>query len=41
MHAAQQDERVGEISLDLLRKYVCYAKTKLQPKLSEEACHML
>lgn len=24
-----------------MRKYVCFAKTKLQPKLSEEACHML
>ena len=31
----------GEISLDELRKYVCHARLKIQPKLSEEACHML
>lgn len=27
--------------MDDLRKYVCYARGKVQPKLSEEACHML
>lgn len=37
----QHKEQEGEISLDVLRKYVCYAKGKVQPKLSEEACHML
>ena len=37
----EQKEKEGEISLDVLRKYVCYAKSKIQPKLSEEACHML
>lgn len=31
----------GEIPLDLLRKYICHARMKVQPKLSEEACHML
>jgi DNA replication licensing factor MCM5 len=37
----QKEENEGEITLDLLRKYSCYAKMKIQPKLSEEACHML
>ena len=37
----QQREQVGEIPLEVLRKYVCYARSKIQPKLSEEACHML
>lgn len=36
-----QKEKEGEISLEMLRKYVCYAKDKCQPKLTEEACHML
>lgn len=40
MHA-RQEESQGEIPLDMLRKYCCYAKTKVQPKLSEEACQML
>lgn len=40
MHA-KNEEQQGEIPLDVLRKYVCYAKQKLQPKLSEEACQML
>lgn len=31
----------GDISLELLRKYVCHARMKHQPKLSEEACHRL
>ena len=36
-----QKEKEGEITLEVLRKYVCYAKSKCQPKLTEEACHML
>jgi DNA replication licensing factor MCM5 len=36
-----QKEKEGEVSLELLRKYVCYAKEKVRPKLTEEACHML
>jgi DNA replication licensing factor MCM5 len=39
--AAKQEESEAEIPLDTLRKYCCYAKTRVQPKLSEEACHML
>lgn len=31
----------GDISLETLRKYVCHARMKVQPKLSEEACHRL
>jgi DNA replicative helicase MCM subunit Mcm2 (Cdc46/Mcm family) len=31
----------SEISLEDLRKYLCYAKMKVFPKLSEEAAHML
>ena len=37
----QTEESAGEIPLEILRKYACYAKMKCQPKLSEEACHML
>jgi DNA replication licensing factor MCM5 len=37
----EKQESVGEIPLEILRKYACYAKMKCQPKLSEEACHML
>ena len=40
MHA-RQEEASGDIPIDFLRKYVCFAKSKVQPKLSEEACHML
>jgi DNA replication licensing factor MCM5 len=40
MHA-RQEENQGEIPIDLLRKYCCYAKTKVRPTLSEEACQML
>ena len=40
MHHDQREQE-GEISLDVLRKFVCYAKGKVQPKLSEEACQML
>jgi len=38
---AKVEESSGEIPLDVLRKFCCYAKTKVQPRLSEEACHML
>lgn len=38
---AQQEEAQGEISIELLRKYVCFAKQKVQPSITEEACHML
>ena len=38
---AQVEESQAEISLDILRKYSVYAKMKVSPKLSEEACHML
>ena len=41
MKGGRQEESAGEIPLDILRKYVCYAKSRVQPKLSEEACHML
>ena len=37
----QKEENAGDIPIDILRKYACYAKMKCQPKLSEEACHML
>jgi len=40
MHA-KQDESTAEFSIELMRKFCCYAKSKVQPKLSEEACHML
>jgi DNA replicative helicase MCM subunit Mcm2 (Cdc46/Mcm family) len=35
------EEVQGEISMDLLRKYVTYAKMKFSPRLSEEAGQML
>jgi DNA replicative helicase MCM subunit Mcm2 (Cdc46/Mcm family) len=39
MHGKLEDKsNEGEIQLEFLRKYCCYAKTKVQPKLSEEAC---
>jgi DNA replicative helicase MCM subunit Mcm2 (Cdc46/Mcm family) len=37
MHAQQDESSNSEISLDLMRKYVCYAKMKMRPTLSEEA----
>ena len=40
MHA-KLEESSADIPLDTLRKYCCYAKSRVQPKLSEEACHML
>jgi DNA replication licensing factor MCM5 len=40
MHA-RQEENQGEIPLDTLRKFCCYAKSKIRPTLSEESCHML
>uniref|UniRef100_A0A7S3CJV1 DNA replication licensing factor MCM5 n=1 Tax=Strombidium rassoulzadegani TaxID=1082188 RepID=A0A7S3CJV1_9SPIT len=42
MHSNRlEQEATGEISLEVLRKYVCHAKQKMQPKLSEESCHRL
>lgn len=42
MHAQKEDNGVAEdVSLEMLRKYVCYAKMKIRPTLSEEAQHML
>lgn len=40
MHG-KTEETQGEITLEFLRKYCCYAKQKVQPKLTEEACQML
>lgn len=37
--ASEQNE--GEIPLDLLKKYITYAKTRIRPRLSEEAAHQL
>ena len=34
-------EAQSEISVDLLKKYLTYAKMKVFPRLSEEAGHML
>ena len=41
MNAKPSEESEAEVKLDVLRKYSCYAKMRIQPKLSEEACHML
>lgn len=30
-----------DVDMDFLRKYLCYAKMKVYPRLSEEAGHML
>jgi DNA replicative helicase MCM subunit Mcm2 (Cdc46/Mcm family) len=30
-----------EVDIEILRKYLCYAKMKVWPRLSEEAGHML
>jgi DNA replication licensing factor MCM5 len=35
------EENASDISLEMLRKYVTYAKMKVFPRLSEEAGHML
>jgi len=37
MHAAKAEGQDSEVSLELMRKYVCYAKMKMRPTLSEEA----
>lgn len=39
--AGNYQEAQGEIDLDLLRKYITYAKTKTSPRLGEEAGGML
>lgn len=31
----------SDVNMDELRKYLCYAKMKVFPRLSEEAAHML
>jgi len=31
----------AEVDMDDLRKYLCYAKMKVFPRISEEAAHML
>lgn len=42
MHGTNKSSNAeGDMSLELLRKYICHARMKLQPKLSEEACHRL
>ena len=41
LHMHQMQDIQGEIDLETLSKYVCHARMKVQPKLSEEACHML
>lgn len=40
MHA-KQEENQGDIPIDFMRKYACYAKQNIRPKLSEESCLML
>lgn len=40
MHA-KVEESSGEIPMDFLRKYICYAKSKCTPKMTEESAHML
>ena len=40
MHA-KQEENQGDIPIDFMRKYACYAKQNIRPALSEEACLML
>lgn len=40
MHA-KQEENQGDIPIDFMRKYACYAKQNIKPKLSEESCLML
>jgi len=37
MHAQQDESANSEISLELMAKYVCYAKMKVRPTISEEA----
>jgi len=42
LHMNRMDaSNTSDISMDDLRKYLCYAKMKVYPRLSEEAAHML
>lgn len=36
-----ETQQESDVDLDFLRKYLCYAKTKVFPRLSDEAGHML
>ena len=37
MHAARDESADSDVSLELMRKYLTYAKMKMRPTLSEEA----
>jgi len=37
----QNTSNTPDIDVDFLRKYLCYAKMKIFPRLSDEAGHML
>jgi DNA replication licensing factor MCM5 len=42
LHMNKQDaSNTPDVDMDDLRKYLCYAKTKVSPRVSEEAAHML
>jgi DNA replication licensing factor MCM5 len=42
LHMNKQDaSNTPDVDMDDLRKYLCYAKTKVFPRVSEEAAHML
>ncbi len=42
LHMNRMDaSNTSEVSMEELRKYLCYAKIKVFPRLSEEAAHML
>lgn len=37
----QNTSNTPDVDVDFLRKYLCYAKMKIFPRLSDEAGHML
>jgi len=37
----QNNQNTPDVDVDFLRKYLCYAKMKIHPRLSDEAGHML
>lgn len=41
MNQKNAEQTEGEIPLDELKKYITYAKTRIRPRLSEEAAHQL
>lgn len=41
MHAKGHEDSASDIPIDLLKKYITYAKMKFYPRLSEEAGHKL